>query len=42
MPTHDAAGVEISKSQIKKLSKLYEAQEKKYAEFLKTINNHDS
>ncbi|KAL1505810.1 hypothetical protein ABEB36_005287 [Hypothenemus hampei] len=33
-PTHDAVGKEISKGQIKKLQKLYQAQEKKYAEYL--------
>ena len=34
MPTHDAYGKELSKSQLKKLSKLYEAQEKKYNEYM--------
>lgn len=33
-PTHDAEGKEISKGQIKKLQKLYQAQEKKYQEYL--------
>jgi len=35
LPTHDALGVEISKSQLKKLQKLYEAQDKLYQDFLK-------
>lgn len=30
IPTHDAEGKEISKGQIKKLTKLYEKQEKSY------------
>ena len=38
MPTHDGAGVEIPKSKLKKLTKLYEAQEKKYKEYLKSQN----
>ena len=36
MPTHDAEGNELKKSQLKKLTKLYEAQEKKYNEYLKS------
>ena len=36
MPTHDAAGKELSKSQLKKLAKLYEAQKKKYEDYLKS------
>ncbi|XP_052798798.1 cysteine--tRNA ligase, cytoplasmic-like [Mya arenaria] len=36
MPTHDAAGKEISKSALKKLTKLYEQQEKKYNEYLQS------
>ncbi len=36
MPTHDAAGKELTKSQIKKLTKLYEAQKKKYEDYLKS------
>ena len=35
MPTHDATGKELSKSQLKKLQKLYDAQEKKYNDYLK-------
>ena len=38
MPTHDAAGNELSKSALKKLSKQYEAQEKRYSEYLKTLD----
>merc|ERR1712004_967734 len=36
MPTHDAKGEELPKSQIKKLQKVYAAQEKKYNEYLKS------
>jgi cysteinyl-tRNA synthetase len=36
MPTHDVNGEEIKKGQLKKLTKLYEAQEKKYNDFLKS------
>jgi len=39
MPTHDAAGNELSKSALKKLSKQYEAQEKRYSEYLKTLDH---
>ncbi|XP_038054512.1 cysteine--tRNA ligase, cytoplasmic-like [Patiria miniata] len=35
MPTHDAEGKELSGKQIKKLAKLYQAQEKLYNEYLK-------
>jgi len=38
MPTHDAAGNELSKSALKKLAKQYEAQEKRYNEYLKTLD----
>merc|ERR1719273_2408780 len=34
IPTHDANGQEISNAQKKKLKKIYEAQEKKYNEYL--------
>nr|CAG4640688.1 EOG090X02DZ [Eulimnadia texana] len=34
MPTHDAEAKELSKGQLKKLQKLYEAQEKKYNSYL--------
>merc|ERR1712111_168641 len=33
MPTHDAKGEELPKSQLKKLQKVYAAQEKKYNEY---------
>ena len=36
MPTHDAKGEELPKSQLKKLQKVYAAQEKKYNEYLKS------
>ena len=36
MPTHDAAGKELTKSQLKKLTKLYEGQKKKYEDYLKS------
>ncbi|XP_053385262.1 cysteine--tRNA ligase, cytoplasmic-like [Mercenaria mercenaria] len=36
LPTHDAEGKELSKSALKKNMKVYEAQEKKYKEFLKS------
>ncbi|XP_076450719.1 cysteine--tRNA ligase, cytoplasmic-like isoform X2 [Babylonia areolata] len=37
MPTHDAEGNELTKSALKKLTKQYEAQEKKYKEYLKSV-----
>ena len=40
LPTHDATGNELSKSALKKLAKQYEAQEKRYNEYLKTLNMH--
>ncbi|ELT92901.1 hypothetical protein CAPTEDRAFT_218029 [Capitella teleta] len=36
MPTHDANGEELTKGQLKKLTKLYDAQQKKYQDFLKS------
>ncbi|XP_018648320.1 putative cysteinyl-tRNA synthetase [Schistosoma mansoni] len=36
MPTHDASGNELTKSALKKLQKLYIAQEKRHAAFLKS------
>ncbi|CAL8101459.1 unnamed protein product [Calicophoron daubneyi] len=36
MPTHDAEGQPIPKSQLKKLQKLYDAQAKRHATFLRT------
>ena len=37
VPTHDAKGEEIPKSQQKKLQKLYDAQEKKYTAYMKSV-----
>ena len=37
MPTHDAEEKELSKTQLKKLTKLYEAQEKKYNDYMKSL-----
>lgn len=37
LPTLDAAGVEVTKGQLKKLQKLQQAQEKKYAEYVATL-----
>ncbi|XP_076249605.1 cysteine--tRNA ligase, cytoplasmic [Calliopsis andreniformis] len=39
IPTHDIDGKEISKGQMKKLQKLQQAQEKKYNEYLASIQN---
>ena len=36
MPTHDTTGKELTKSQVKKLAKQYEAQKKKYEDYLKS------
>lgn len=41
MPTHDQTGKELTKSQLKKLTKMYEAQEKKYNEYLKSQKQED-
>ncbi|CAH0397272.1 unnamed protein product [Chilo suppressalis] len=38
LPTHDLEGKELSKGLVKKLQKLQQAQEKKYNEYLATIN----
>ncbi|XP_067396728.1 cysteine--tRNA ligase, cytoplasmic isoform X2 [Emydura macquarii macquarii] len=38
-PTHDREGKELSKGQLKKLKKLYEAQEKLYKEYLQMVQN---
>jgi len=35
LPTHDAEDNLISKSQLKKLQKIYDAQKKKYDEYMK-------
>lgn len=37
IPTHDVNGKELSESQLKKVMKLYNAQEKKYNDYLKSI-----
>jgi cysteinyl-tRNA synthetase len=39
IPTHDAEGAPLTKSAVKKLQKLYQAQEKKYNEYLKNAND---
>jgi cysteinyl-tRNA synthetase len=39
IPTHDADGEPLTKSAIKKLQKLYQAQEKKYNDYLKTATD---
>ncbi len=39
MPTHDASGEKLSGKQVKKLTKLYQAQEKLHNEYLKSVNN---
>ena len=39
MPTHDASGEEIAKAQVKKLQKMYAAQEKKHNEYVKSKSN---
>jgi len=39
IPTLDHVGKEISKGQIKKLQKLWQAQEKKYKEYLQSVNS---
>ncbi|XP_055694070.1 cysteine--tRNA ligase, cytoplasmic isoform X2 [Lutzomyia longipalpis] len=38
LPTHDAEGKELSKGQQKKLLKLQQAQEKRYSEYMATMN----
>ncbi|XP_046394235.1 cysteine--tRNA ligase, cytoplasmic [Ischnura elegans] len=42
IPTHDAQGNELSKGQMKKLQKLQQAQEKKYAEYLASLKENIS
>ena len=39
MPTHSAEGEELPKAQLKKLQKIYQAQEKKYNDFMKSVSN---
>jgi cysteinyl-tRNA synthetase len=41
IPTHDNEGKELSKGLIKKLLKLYQTQEKKYNEYLKSSVNNE-
>ena len=42
MPTHDASGKDLSKTQQKKLTKLYEAQAKKYNDYIKSTGQQDA
>lgn len=42
MPTHDETGKEFSKSQLKKIAKQFEAQEKKYQQYLKSLQQGGS
>merc|ERR1712150_120773 len=42
MPTHDAKGEEMPKSQLKKLQKLFQAQEKRYNEYMAISNNREA
>jgi len=37
LPTHDKDGKELSDSQLKKVKKLYEAQDKKHKSYLQSI-----
>jgi hypothetical protein len=37
MPTHDAKGEEVNKGHLKKLQKLYQAQEKKHSDYLESL-----
>merc|ERR1719482_963059 len=39
MPTHNAEGEELPKAQLKKLQKIYQAQEKKYNDYMKSQSN---
>ena len=39
MPTHNAEGEEMPKAQLKKLQKIYQAQEKKYNDYMKSQTN---
>lgn len=39
LPTHDIEGKELSKGQVKKLKKIFEAQEKLYKEYLQMLQN---
>ncbi|XP_014668021.1 PREDICTED: cysteine--tRNA ligase, cytoplasmic-like [Priapulus caudatus] len=40
MPTHDVTGKELPKSATKKLAKLYQQQEKKYNDYLKSVDSN--
>lgn len=42
IPTHDAQGNELTKSALKKIAKVYESQEKKYNNYLKTLEQGDT
>ncbi|XP_041367075.1 cysteine--tRNA ligase, cytoplasmic-like [Gigantopelta aegis] len=42
LPTHDAEGNELTKSALKKLTKLFEAQEKKYKDYLQSQKDSGS
>ena len=41
-PTMTAEGKEIPKAQVKKLQKLYQAQEKKYNEYIKSQQENEA
>merc|ERR1719414_2147010 len=41
IPTHLANGDEVAKSQLKKLQKIYQAQEKRYNEYLASQNKRE-
>ena len=41
MPTHDSKGEEIGKSQLKKLLKIYQVQEKRYNEYVASIDKRE-
>lgn len=42
IPTHDAEGKELAKSALKKVTKLYDAQEKKYKEYLASQDGQEN
>ena len=42
VPTMTAEGKEIPKAQVKKLQKLYQAQEKKYNEYIKSQQENEA
>lgn len=41
LPTHDHEGQELTKSALKKIAKRFQAQEKKYNDYLKTLNEQN-